>query len=280
MAQLNDLLVMGQSTLLGPVNINSIIDKNGSNGTEGQVLSRGSNGVIWVPSTHGPAGPTGATGPTGLTGATGPKGNTGATGLTGLTGATGLNGTSVTITNISQNNSAGGTSTVTFSDGKSLSIKNGSNGSNGLTGATGPQGTSASFSVSAISSGDAYVYGSTATSGNPLSIYYNTSIKFDTNGKLTASQFNASSDRRLKENLLSLTPQKSILDLPIYKYDFINGAKNQIGCIAQDLQKICPEIVDKDNNGYLSIQESKIVYLLIDEVKKLKEEINILKGDK
>jgi hypothetical protein len=41
--------------------------------------------------------------------------------------------------------------------------------------------------------------------------------------------------------------------LPIYKFDFINGVKNQIGCMAQDLQKICPEIVHEGNDGYLSI---------------------------
>jgi hypothetical protein len=67
------------------------------------------------------------------------------------------------------------------------------------------------------------------------------------------------------------------LELPIYKYDFIDGQKAQIGCKAQDLQKICPEIVQEGENGYLSIQESKIVYLLIDEIKKLKEEIKQLK---
>lgn len=99
-----------------------------------------------------------------------------------------------------------------------------------------------------------------------------------TAGALTAKSFNASSDKRLKENLISFIPQKSILDLPVYKYDFIDGVKNQIGCMAQDLQEICPEIVVEDENGYLSIQESKIVYLLIDEIKQLKNEIQQLKG--
>lgn len=98
------------------------------------------------------------------------------------------------------------------------------------------------------------------------------------NGQVQASSFNATSDARLKENFMPLTTQKSILDLPIYKFDFINGLKNQIGCKAQDLQEICPEIVNKNSDGYLSIQESKIVYLLIDEIKKLKSEIEILKN--
>ena len=96
-------------------------------------------------------------------------------------------------------------------------------------------------------------------------------------GAVTASSFNASSDRRLKENLSPYKYDNSILDLPVYTFDYVNGQKNQLGCMAQDLQKICPEIVNEGENGYLSIQESKIVYLLLMEVKKLKEELNTLK---
>ena len=51
------------------------------------------------------------------------------------------------------------------------------------------------------------------------------------------------------------------------------------GCIAQDLQKICPEIVHEDADGYLSIEETKLVYLLLQEVKELKKEIKALKGE-
>lgn len=101
-----------------------------------------------------------------------------------------------------------------------------------------------------------------------------------TAGDVTAGYFNATSDARLKENFEPLAVDKSILDLPTYKFDFINGAKNQIGCKAQDLQEICPEIVSENADGYLSIQESKIVYLLLEEVKKLKREIDELKNDK
>lgn len=97
---------------------------------------------------------------------------------------------------------------------------------------------------------------------------------------IEASSYNATSDARLKENFTDFKPQKSILDLPIYQFDFINGLTQQIGCKAQDLQEICPEIVNEDNNGYLSIQESKIVYLLIDEVKKLRDKVNRLEGGK
>ena len=96
-------------------------------------------------------------------------------------------------------------------------------------------------------------------------------------GTAEATTFNAKSDRRLKENIIDYKPEKSILDLPIKKFDFIDGPKNQIGCIAQDLKEICPEIVNENEKGYLSIQENKLVYLLLDEVKKLKNEVEELK---
>ena len=96
-------------------------------------------------------------------------------------------------------------------------------------------------------------------------------------GKVNAYNYNATSDARLKENLVKFNSEKSILDLPVYKYDFIDGPKNQIGCLAQDLKEICPEIVSENENGFLSIQEGKLVYLLLEEVKKLKKEVEELK---
>lgn len=100
------------------------------------------------------------------------------------------------------------------------------------------------------------------------------------NGAVKATSFNATSDRRLKENLTNFVSTQSILDLPIYKFDFINGEKNKIGCMAQDLQNICPDIVHCDSNGYLTIEESKIVYLLLDKMKEMQKEINALKEGK
>jgi len=108
-------------------------------------------------------------------------------------------------------------------------------------------------------------------------------LKFDGNffnfgAYIQAPSFTATSDVRLKENLIVFKPEKSILDLPIYKFDFIAGTRNNIGCLAQDLQEICPEIVHGGTDGYLSIEESKLVYLLLDEVKKLKAEVEELKN--
>ena len=95
--------------------------------------------------------------------------------------------------------------------------------------------------------------------------------------QIYATSFTASSDYRLKENIKDWAPQKSILDLQIKEFDFKDSKSHHIGCIAQDLQEICPEIVYEGDDGYLGIEESKLVYLLLDEVKKLKKEIEELK---
>lgn len=97
--------------------------------------------------------------------------------------------------------------------------------------------------------------------------------------KIEADHFNATSDKRLKENIKQFEYKKSILDLPIYTFNFkADKEKNlHVGCLAQDLQEICPEIVHENENGYLSIEETKLVYLLLEEVKKLKAEIDKLR---
>lgn len=48
------------------------------------------------------------------------------------------------------------------------------------------------------------------------------------------------SDIRVKENLKKLD---TINGINIYKFDYINGAKNQVGVIAQEMQEKCPECV-------------------------------------
>jgi hypothetical protein len=122
----------------------------------------------------------------------------------------------------------------------------------------------------------------TVNKASTLKYNPNTKALTVTGGSVSAQSFTATSDKRLKENLSPYTASKSILDLPVYAYNFIadENKNTHIGCLAQDLQEICPEIVHTGDDGYLSINESKIVYLLLDEVKKLKAEVEELKASK
>lgn len=72
----------------------------------------------------------------------------GATGAAGSDGAAGADGTSVTVSSVSESTADGGSNVVTFSDGNTVTIKNGSKGSTGTAG-TNATITSASATVDA-----------------------------------------------------------------------------------------------------------------------------------
>ena len=134
--------------------------------------------------------------------------------------------------------------------------------------------------------GNLTVEGNTKISGSLTVGTVDGGIKFTSNNitgiqKIQAKTFDAISDIRKKTAIQDYICKKSILDLPIKEFEFIDDETHtkNIGCIAQDLQEICPEIVHEDKDGYLSIEETKLVYLLLQEVKELKKEIKALKGE-
>ena len=99
-----------------------------------------------------------------------------------------------------------------------------------------------------------------------------------------------SSDRRLKENI---TPIKN----PLVKLSKINGVEfdwkptteeekrfvhanegHDIGVIAQEIEKVLPETVEtRKKSGYKAVKYEKIVPLLIEAIKELKQEVDELK---
>jgi hypothetical protein len=68
------------------------------------------------------------------------KGDKGDKGDTGATGSAGKDGASVTVKSVSESTADGGSNVVTFSDGKTLTVKNGSKGSTGAKGDKGDKG--------------------------------------------------------------------------------------------------------------------------------------------
>lgn len=173
-----------------------------------------------------------------------------------------------------------GTTATTFSQSSaaSLNIKPGSNvtvtaGTNEITIAASDRNQKVKVGTSTFGASDTINF----VGGTNISVTADTTndkITIATTSTIEATTFKASSDKRLKENIQPYTCTKSVLDLPIKRFDFIDGPKNQIGCIAQDLLEICPDLVStNEQTGMLSIQESKLVYLLIEEVRKLKKAI-------
>jgi hypothetical protein len=93
-----------------------------------------------------------------------------------------------------------------------------------------------------------------------------------------------SSDQRLKTNI---TPIKSalskVLELNGVEFDFIDNAncgylkKHQIGLIAQDVEKVIPEVVGKNKDDTLGVSYQHLVAVLIEAIKEQQQEIDELK---
>src|SRR5690606_31766097 len=61
--------------------------------------------------------------------------------------------------------------------------------------------------------------------------------------------------------------------------DMILPERTEIGVLAQEIEKIIPEVVDTDEEGYKSVQYSHIVPVLIEAMKELKAENDLLKAE-
>jgi len=72
------------------------------------------------------------------------------------------------------------------------------------------------------------------------------------------------------------TPDE-ITDLP--SHAAIEKGGLQLGVIAQEIQKVLPECVSENSTGVLSVNTDPLLWYLINAVKELKAEIQILKGN-
>jgi hypothetical protein len=103
-----------------------------------------------------------------------------------------------------------------------------------------------------------------------------------------------SSDARLKTNIINI-------DNPVQKVQQLNGVfydwtddyiknhggedgyfirKHDVGLIAQDLEKVLPELVVDRKDGFKAVKYDKVVALLVEAIKELKFEIDELKRNK
>jgi lipopolysaccharide export system protein LptA len=102
-------------------------------------------------------------------------------------------------------------------------------------------------------------------------------------GTLTVTALTESSSITLKENVNPLTNAlDSILQLCGVSYDRRDGSrKNEVGLIAEEVNKIIPNLVTKGASGDPEgIQYSKLTAYLVEAIKSLKAEIDELKGNK
>ena len=162
-----------------------------------------------------------------------------------------------------------GSSSTSTTAATSVSLANLANTANALT-------TTASYQVGSFGVGTAAsgVLGEIRAANN-ITAYY-------------------SSDSRLKENVVNipnaLSKVKSLNGVSFDwtdKYLTEHGGedgyflrKHDIGIIAQELEKILPEIVADRPDGYKAVKYERIVALLIEAIKELSDEVERLKENK
>ncbi len=159
----------------------------------------------------------------------------------------------------------------------------------GATGPQGPQGplsqvvgiTSSIIHYPLIVSGTGSVTASITTTSNYFGFTPSSGTlsvnQLSVVGVATATDFNSTSDINLKENI-------KIIDNAVDKVNSISGItfnwkenkKPSAGVIAQEVEKVLPEIV-QENDGNKTLNYNGLIGLLIEAVKEQQEEINNLK---
>ena len=121
----------------------------------------------------------------------------------------------------------------------------------------------------------------TATTADTLS----GSASINTTGNITASNINATtvtttSDIRLKSDIRNLENSlDKVCQLRGVQYRLNDSENINIGMIAQEVESIIPEVVTEDKDGFKGLQYQNIVSLLVESIKELKKEIEILKNN-
>ena len=96
---------------------------------------------------------------------------------------------------------------------------------------------------------------------------------------VTAESFATFSDIRLKENIKTLKTPSNILNINTYSYNLIESPdKEEIGVIAQEVEKIFPQVV-KTSRGYKSVQYDRLGVMLIPVVKEQSKRIEVLEQE-
>lgn len=105
-------------------------------------------------------------------------------------------------------------------------------------------------------------------------LYYNPST-----GQLNAVNFNSLSDVTYKEDIVEISNPTSIISqLNGISFKWKNNDKRSFGLIAQDLEKVIPELVS--GNHQKTINYDGLIPFLIESIKELKKEIENLKNNK
>ena len=141
----------------------------------------------------------------------------------------------------------------------------------------------------AVISGKGDYYSNTTYDHTAFSVDSSGSFMFNGTGQITGSlevkgDVTAfySSDERLKDNVTPiLNPVDKVKSIGGYEFDWndkSNKKGHDVGVIAQEIEKVLPELVVERDSGYKAVRYEKIVALLIEAIKQQQLQIDELKS--
>ena len=240
------------------------LGSSGTSGTSGVQGAQGQQGTAGSSGTSGGQGPAGQ----GLNGSSGTSGNSGTSGSSG----TSSNGTSGS----SGNSGSSGTSGVQGATGQQ-----GTAGSSGTSGGQGPSGQGSSILnnvnnnvITATGTSDLNGEGNLTFNGSTLTV----AGAITATGNITAY---FTSDKRQKDNI---TPIENALEKVkqingvmwnwnVETTDDITKTLPNTGLIAQEVKEVLPQVVIERVDGYLALDYSKMIGLLVEAIKELEQKI-------
>jgi len=96
-------------------------------------------------------------------------------------------------------------------------------------------------------------------------------------GTITASAFQVSSDIRIKTNVVDSQYGLDTV-LALRSVTYIKDNKQEVGLIAQEVEKVLPEFVGEQENGMKTVNYGQMVSVLIKAVQELTAEVELLKA--
>ena len=106
----------------------------------------------------------------------------------------------------------------------------------------------------------------------------------DIYANVLANSFSCASDANLKENIKEVDEAlDKVQRMRGVYYTWIDKNQpqtQQLGVIAQEVQAVCPELVEKGGNGYLSVDYPKLTAVLIQAVKELKAKVDAMESQR
>lgn len=102
-------------------------------------------------------------------------------------------------------------------------------------------------------------------------------LQLNNAASFTAVDFTATSDRRLKDNIETITDALDKVNA-MRGVSYTMLGKDSIGVIAQEMEEIVPEVVKTNDDGMMSVSYMHLVGVLIESIKELSAKVEKLEG--